>query len=382
MTRYGEDEVSVSEVRESEYTDELVEENEQSDVQTDGDTLSAYLAEMRRHPRITPERELILGKRIRKGQEVMIALVLKCRVPLRDVTKLKADILDWLDKKRHPKLSEVEAMAMIRQRVAAAAQKHPKRKELAVLNRRLTRIEIKVKEAMNELVTANLRLVINFAKRYANRGMSMADLIQEGNLGLIKAAGKYNYNTGFRFSTYAIWWIRQSISRAIYDQARTIRLPVHFIEVRNSFFRVYHELMTEYHREPTPSEIAEAMGVSVDKVISILLLIQEPISLEASSGDDDTSLSDSLAYEDVVSPFETATLHELRHLVRMVLARLPSREESVIRQRFGIDSDDQRTLEEVRGLFNISRERVRQIEKRALDRLRHPKNIHLLQGLL
>ncbi len=357
-------------------------EEERQDDYSDGDTLNSYLAEMRRHPRIAPERELVLGKRIKKGQEMMISQVLKSRIRLKELKAFQEEVASWKDKKSHPRLTEAEALTTIRDRIGTLARKYPKNKQLETLRLRLNRIETKVSQAMDELVTANLRLVINFAKRYANRGLAMADLIQEGNLGLIKAAGKYDYSTGFRFSTYAIWWIRQAISRAIYDQARTIRLPVHFIEVRNAFYRAYHSLVAELHREPTPPEIAEAMGVTEEKVISVILLIQEPISLEVSWGDEDSSLTDSLVYEDAYSPFETVSHQQLCDTVRDVLNNLPVREERVIRQRFGLDSDEERTLEQVRGDFNISRERVRQIEKRALDRLRHPKNMQVLEGLM
>jgi len=355
---------------------------EQSAAQLDGDTVSAYLTDMRRHPRITPDRELVLGKRIKNGQAKMLSLVMESRIRRKDMDALKAELQLWLDKKHHPRLSETEAMRMMVERVGGMAERSPSNQSLKLLLRKLTRIEKKVREAIEELVTANLRLVINFAKKFSNRGLSMADLIQEGNLGLMKAAGKYDYSTGFRFSTYAIWWIRQAISRAIYDQGRTIRLPVHFIEIRNAFYKAYHGQLRELQREPTPAEVAEFMGVEEDRVSDVIRLIQEPVSLESGRGDDESGWADSLVYEDSFSPFDTATRQQLCDIVQKVLTALPAREESVLRQRFGLGADEERTLEQVRQDFDISRERVRQIEKRALDRLRHPRHLQLLEGLL
>ncbi|MBW2090843.1 MAG: sigma-70 family RNA polymerase sigma factor [Deltaproteobacteria bacterium] len=337
--------------------------------------LYAYMSEMRNHSRITPERELILGKRIKKGLEMMISLILGCTNKNPAMKDLKTDINSWLEKTRRPRPSESELIATLREGVKQLAEKFPRNKRLEVLRRRITRIEQRVREAMDELVTANLRLVFIFTKMNANRGLDFADLIQEGNIGLIKAAGKYDYTMGFRFSTYAAWWIRQSISRAIYDKAKTIRFPIHFVEFLNAFHEAYYNLVRELQRAPTPFEISEFMGVSVDKLTTVVHLAQEPISLDAPWGDTGSSFGDLLVAEGLVSPLETLSDSELCETIREALTSLPDREEQIIRQRFGLDIDETLTLEEVGKELQISRERVRQLEKRALTRLRSsPQN--------
>ena len=352
------------------------------DVRSDSSTLDAYLSEVKNHKRISPDRETVLGKRIKKGQELMADMVLNHPCRLREMKALKEDVEMWIGRQLRPSPSESEVLRMMRDRAGELSRKYPKNKGLASLTRRLTRIELRVREALDELVTANLRLVIKVAKGYTNRGLTLADLIQDGNLGLIKAAGKYDYSTGYRFSTYAIWWIRQSIVRAIYDKARTIRLPVHLLETRNAFYKAYYNLMKEMGREPTPNEVAEEMGVSPEKIISLVLVIKDPINLDAPWGDDDTSLTDALVSEDTTDPLESVKYQQLCDTVREVLTSLPSREERVLRERFGIEINEKRTLEQVGREFNISRERVRQLENQALERLRRPENLKTLEGLI
>lgn len=344
--------------------------------------LSAYLEEVKRHSRITPNREIVLGKRIKKGQEVMVALVLSCNARASELKHIKLDVLNWLNKRMRPNWSEGEAIKKIQRSVNELKSRHPDNEKIIVLARRINRIEKKVRLALDELVTSNLRLVITVAKGYAGRGLTLSDLIQEGNLGLIKAAGKYDFSTGYRFSTYAIWWIRQSIVRAIYDKARTIRLPVHLLETRNAFYKAYYRILKEAGREPSPNEVAEAMGVSVDKVVSLILLIKEPLPIDAPRGDEESSLADTLISEEMDSPIDATNFNELCDTVRTALKRLPPREERVLRERFGIDSEEKRTLEQVGRSFGISRERVRQLEGQAIERLRRPENIHLLEGLI
>ncbi len=344
--------------------------------------LYAYMSEMRNHCRISPERELVLGKRIKKGLEVMIALVLNCPLKKQDVKDLKADVTSWLQKTRRPRPSESEIIAIMKKSVTQLAQKYPRNKHLKKLCRRISRIEQKVREAMDELVTANLRLVFIFAKMNANRGLDFADLIQEGNIGLIKAAGKYDYTLGYRFSTYAAWWIRQSISRAVYDKSKTIRFPIHFVEFLNAFHDAYYNLVRELQRTPTPLEISEVMGVDVDKLTNVIHFAQEPISLDTPWGDTNSSLGDLLVAEGLVSPLETLNSSELYQTIQDALTTLPEREEKIIRQRFGIDVEETLTLEEVGKELNISRERVRQLEKRALSRLREPEGLPSLDNFI
>lgn len=369
----------------SEWLDEY-QENEPAAVKFEeqpvDSTLGAYMSEVTGHSRITPEREIILGKRIKNGQEIMVNLVINSPIRIKGMQELRSDINDWLEKRIRPTWSEGEAIRIIRERVRELALKHQKNKKLNHLSIRLSRIEGKVRQALDELITANLRLVITMAKSYSNRGLPLADLIQEGNVGLIKAAGKYDYSTGFRFSTYAIWWIRQAIVRAIYDKGRTIRLPVHLLETRNAFYKAYYEFMREEGREPSPNDIASMMGVPLDKVVSLILYIKEPLSIDAPRGDDEISLLDNLVAEDVASPSDNINYRELCAMVKKALTNLPGREEKVLKERFGIERDEKRTLEQVGREFNISRERVRQLETQALERLRRPENIQVLSGLI
>ena len=251
------------------------------------------------------------------------------------------------------------------------------------INRRMSIGEAKARRAKKEMVEANLRLVISIAKKYTNRGLQFLDLIQEGNIGLMKAVDKFEYRRGYKFSTYATWWIRQAITRSIADQARTIRIPVHMIETINKLNRISRQMLQEMGREPTPEELGERMEMPEDKIRKVLKIAKEPISMETPIGDDeDSSLGDFIEDSSMDSPIDSATSEGLREATRDVLEGLTPRESKVLRMRFGIDMNTDHTLEEVGKQFDVTRERIRQIEAKALRKLRHPMRSDHLRSFI
>ena len=255
--------------------------------------------------------------------------------------------------------------------------------EIKEISRKMSIGEAKARRAKKEMVEANLRLVISIAKKYTNRGLLFLDLIQEGNIGLMKAVDKFEYRRGYKFSTYATWWIRQAITRSIADQARTIRIPVHMIETINKLNRISRQILQEQGREPTPEELSERMELPEEKVRKVLKIAKEPISMETPIGDDeDSHLGDFIEDQNIQTPSDSATFEGLCKSTHEVLAGLTSREAKVLRMRFGIEMNTDHTLEEVGKQFDVTRERIRQIEAKALRKLRHPSRSEKLRTFL
>lgn len=300
--------------------------------------------------------------------------------------------LGWLDsviakRKSFAKALETQREDIIRaqQRLIEVSENHGGLSiaDIKAISRRMSVGEAKARRAKKEMVEANLRLVISIAKKYTNRGLQFLDLIQEGNIGLMKAVDKFEYRRGFKFSTYATWWIRQAITRSIADQARTIRIPVHMIETINKLNRVSRQMLQEMGREPTPEELGERLEMPEDKVRKVLKIAKEPISMETPIGDDeDSHLGDFIEDTMATSPIDAATSEGLREATREVLENLTPREAKVLRMRFGIDMNTDHTLEEVGKQFDVTRERIRQIEAKALRKLRHPTRSEHLRSFL
>jgi RNA polymerase primary sigma factor len=299
--------------------------------------------------------------------------------------------LEWVDKHIRAKRKHSSLLGKLREEILRRQKKlakiqsntHLTIAEIKEINRQMSIGEAKARRAKKEMVEANLRLVISIAKKYTNRGLQFLDLIQEGNIGLMKAVDKFEYRRGYKFSTYATWWIRQAITRSIADQARTIRIPVHMIETINKLNRISRQMLQEMGREPTPEELAERMDMPEDKVRKVLKIAKEPISMETPIGDDeDSHLGDFIEDSTVASPVDAATVEGLRETTHAVLAGLTPREAKVLRMRFGIDMNTDHTLEEVGKQFDVTRERIRQIEAKALRKLRHPSRSDQLRSFL
>jgi RNA polymerase primary sigma factor len=299
--------------------------------------------------------------------------------------------LSWIDKHIRSKRKHSSALGKLKEEVQRAQKRLQKIEQgislsigdIKEINREISLGEAQARRAKKEMVEANLRLVISIAKKYTNRGLQFLDLIQEGNIGLMKAVDKFEYRRGYKFSTYATWWIRQAITRSIADQARTIRIPVHMIETINKLNRISRQMLQEMGREPTPDELAQRMEMPEDKVRKVLKIAKEPISMETPIGDDeDSHLGDFIEDTAVSSPIDSATDEGLKETTHAVLAGLTPREAKVLRMRFGIDMNTDHTLEEVGKQFDVTRERIRQIEAKALRKLRHPSRSDQLRSFL
>jgi RNA polymerase primary sigma factor len=325
---------------------------------------------------------------------VMKICVRDARMPRKDFLssfpKSETD-LNWIEKHIRAKRKHSSILGKLKDDILRAQRKliaveiatRLSISEIKEINRQMSIGEAKARRAKKEMVEANLRLVISIAKKYTNRGLQFLDLIQEGNIGLMKAVDKFEYRRGYKFSTYATWWIRQAITRSIADQARTIRIPVHMIETINKLNRISRQMLQEMGREPLPDELAERMEMPEDKVRKVLKIAKEPISMETPIGDDeDSHLGDFIEDQTVHSPVDSATTSGLKETTHTVLAGLTPREAKVLRMRFGIDMNTDHTLEEVGKQFDVTRERIRQIEAKALRKLRHPTRSDQLRSFL
>jgi RNA polymerase primary sigma factor len=366
-------------------------------IKVQGD-IANQIMELKLSPKLTDMlvRNLRESVSVIRSQErqVMSICVREAGMPRKDFIasfpKSETD-LNWIDKHIRAKRKHSSILAKLKDDVLRAQRKllavetltSLKIAEIKEINRQMSIGEAKARRAKKEMVEANLRLVISIAKKYTNRGLQFLDLIQEGNIGLMKAVDKFEYRRGYKFSTYATWWIRQAITRSIADQARTIRIPVHMIETINKLNRISRQMLQEMGREPLPDELAERMEMPEDKVRKVLKIAKEPISMETPIGDDeDSHLGDFIEDQTVHSPIESATSEGLKETTHSVLAGLTPREAKVLRMRFGIDMNTDHTLEEVGKQFDVTRERIRQIEAKALRKLRHPTRSDQLRSFL
>ncbi len=344
--------------------------------------VAAYFREMLRYSILSPEEERDLGRIIKHGQEGILEQVLGVPGDLEEINYLQKKVRGWFQTPEKSAQAKEKLFKVINQKLQHVLRFHPEAGDIRDLMSRIKAMEAEVTQARDQMIKANLRLVVSIAKKYLHRGLTFSDLIQEGNLGLMKAVTRYDYTTGYRLSTFASWWIRQTITRAIYDKTRTIRIPVHLQEIRNRCYRAFYDLLKELGREPNLKEISERSGVAEDKILMVTNLSDELISLETPVGDEGDRLGDFIRNDKAVSPYEAILESQLTEKTDSILNTLTSREEKIMKMRFGIGDEVEHTLEEIGRAFKVSRERIRQIEKKALKRLKHPTRKAALEDFL
>jgi RNA polymerase primary sigma factor len=334
-------------------------------------SFSHYLKEIANYPLLPQEREIELAISIREGQERLVRLVETHALHDMPLRELKGKVHRFLRREKAFPGVRDKVLKLILDTLGQLRHAHPQHRLYPDLQRQAIAIMAAIDGAKQEMVKGNLRLVMSIAKRYRGRGMSFEDLVQEGNMGLLKAVGRFDHTKGTRFSTYATWWVRQNIIRGIYDKTDTIRLPVHFIELKNLFFKIFHDLRKELGREPSLQEVACKANQPPRKVEHILKLAMQPISLETPIGEDGQKLCDFIKDETAISPMEHCSERELSRLTQELLSALQPREERILRLRFGLDGQSEETLEAIGKTLHVSKERIRQLEKKALGKLRH-----------
>ncbi len=331
--------------------------------------LSIYLKEMGKYELLTPEREEELSRKIREGFEGIISAFMKTKLNYPEINEVRETIELW--KKRDPNLKPKKSYVnYFEKTIESFLNKYRGDQKVKNFCEKIKKYIIQIERAKDEMVKANLRLVVSIAKKYMRQGLSLADLIQEGNLGLMRAVYRFDYRKGNKFSTYASWWIRQSITRAILDKTRTIRLPVHFLELRNYVFKTFYEMTKELGREPTPEELSERTKVPYEKILVIFETAKDPVSLETPVGDDESTLGNFIENKKSPMPYEKARKRDISEKIKKFLSTLSPREEKIIRMRFGLGEYEGYTLEEIGYMFKVSRERIRQIEKKALAKMK------------
>ena len=365
-----------------EAVEEELEDVEVEEIPEHEGLVAAYFREMLRYSILSPEEERHLGRIIKEGQESIFELVSQAVSGLEEMLYLQKKIQDWFKTPEKSAQGKEKLFKVIHQKLFQIRKVHPEAAEVEELAERIQVTETEVNEARDQMIKANLRLVVSIAKKYLHRGLTFSDLIQEGNLGLMKAVTRYDYTTGYRLSTFASWWIRQTITRAIYDKTRTIRIPVHLQEIRNRCYRAFYDLLKELGREPILREISERSGVPEDKILLVTNLADELISLETPVGDEGDRLGDFIRNDKAVSPYEAILESQLGEKTDTILTTLTAREEKIMKMRFGIGDEVEHTLEEIGRAFKVSRERIRQIEKKALKRLKHPTRKAALEDFL
>ena len=374
--------VSFNGLPEEAAEEEMEEDLETEEIPEHEGLVAAYFREMLRYSILSPEEERNLGRIIKEGQETIFRLVSKVKSGLEEICYLQKKVQEWFQTPEKSAQAKEKLFKVIQQKLVQIQRTHPEAGEIKELAVHIKDMEAEVNQARDQMIKANLRLVVSIAKKYLHRGLNFSDLIQEGNLGLMKAVTRYDYTTGYRLSTFASWWIRQTITRAIYDKTRTIRIPVHLQEIRNRCYRAFYDLLKELGREPILKEISERSGVAEDKILMVTNLADELISLETPVGDEGDRLGDFIRNERAVSPYEAILDSQLGEKTDTILTTLTGREEKIMKMRFGIGEEVEHTLEEIGKTFKVSRERIRQIEKKALKRLKHPTRKAALEDFL